>query len=150
LDRLVGMYYTSVGRNGNLMLGLTPGPEGLLPKPDVRRCEEFGKEIRRRFAKPVAETSGGGKEVVLELPVEQRIDHVSIMEDVHHGERVRQYVVEALRPGGQRQSLCEGISIGHKRIQKFDPVETTRVSLRVTRAAAPPKIRSLAVYAADA
>ena len=146
LKRLMSMYYTSVGRNGNLMLGLTPNPDGLLPEPDCRRCEEFGKEIRRRFGTPVAETEGTGSRVELALPGPRKIDHVSIMEEIALGEWVRQYTVEGQVPGGTWAALCEGISIGHKRIQQFDPVEVARVRLRVTQSVATPRIRQLAVY----
>ncbi len=148
LDRLVGFYYKSVGRNANLMLGLTPDPTGLVPAADVRRCEELGKELRRRFATPVAETKGHGAEIVLALPKPQRIDHAVIMEDIAHGERVRAYVLEGLRPGGEWQKLCDGISIGHKRIQSFKPVEVAQVRLRLTQSVATPRIRSLAVCGA--
>jgi len=146
LDRLVGFYYKSVGRNANLMLGLTPDPTGLVPEPDVRRCAEFGREIRRRFGEPVAETKGEGTEVELALPKPQRIDHVAIMEDIAHGERVREYVVEGLAAGGAWQPLCKGTAIGHKRIEQFDTVEAAKIRLRVTKAAATPLIRNMAAY----
>jgi len=150
LKRLVGFYYTSVGRNCNLMLGLTPDPSGLMPAADVKRCEEFGKEIRRRFAKPVAETKGDGKEVILALPKPQKIDHVSIMEQIAHGERIREYVVEGLTGPDKWQKLCEGVSIGHKRIQQFKPAEVAKVRLRITKSVAKPLIRSLAAYNTEA
>ena len=146
LERLVKFYYQSVGRNCNLILGLTPNPTGLLPEADGLRCAEFGKEIRRRFDKPIAETKGSGGEVVLALPKPQKIDHVTIMEQITQGERVRAYAVEGLDGGGKWQKLCEGISIGHKRIQRFEPVEATKVRLRVTESVARPQVRSLAVY----
>jgi len=146
LERLVSFYYKSVGRNANLMLGLTPDPTGLVPEPDVRRCAELGKEIRRRFGQAVAETKGEGTEVELALPKPQRIDHVVIMEDIAHGERAREYVVEGLVGGGAWQKLCGGISIGHKRIERFLPVDVARLRLRITRSVAPPRIRCLAAY----
>ena len=145
LDRLVKFYYQSVGRNSNLMLGLTPDPSGLLSKPDFARCEEFGKEIARRFDKPIARTEGAGAEVTLALPKPARIDHVSIMEQIAHGERVREYVVEALG-GGTWKPLCKGTSVGHKRIEQFGGVEVAKVRLRVTKSAARPLIREFAAY----
>jgi hypothetical protein len=36
-------------------------------------------------------------------------------------------------------------SVGHKRIESFNPVEVSRVRLRVTQARATPRIRCLAV-----
>ena len=76
-------------------------------------------------------------------------DHVVIMEDIVLGERVRAYQVEGLVPGGQWQKLCEGISIGHKRIQPVAPVEVAGVRLRVSQSVATPQIRRLAVYSPE-
>lgn len=146
LDRLVEMYYRSVGHNANLMLGAVPDIDGLIPKTDFKRYAELGREIRRRFETPVAQTSGRGLSVEVTLPQPTRIDHVIIMEDIAHGERVRVYIVEGLVSGDRWQVLCEGASIGHKRIQRFDGTEVAKVRLRVAESAAEPMIRSFAIY----
>ena len=52
-ERLVDMYYNSVGHGCNLLLNIGPDTRGLLPDPDVDRLSEMGAEIRRRFASPV-------------------------------------------------------------------------------------------------
>ncbi len=49
-------------------------------------------------------------------------------------------------PGNTWQKLCDGLSVGHKRIQQFPPAEVAKVRLRATKSAAAPRIRSLAVY----
>ncbi len=147
VERLVRFYTQSVGRNCNLMLGLTPDPSGLLPEPDAKRCAEFGKELRRRFAAPLAETDGKGEHVELALPKPARIDRVIVMEDIRHGERVREYAVEGLVPGNTWQNLCGGTCIGHKRIEQFAPVQVAKIRLRVTKSVAQPVIRKLAAYA---
>jgi len=146
VDRLLKWYDQSVGRNANLVVGLTPAPSGLLPEADVRQCEAFGKEIRRRFGTPLAETKGEGREIGLALAAPAAVDYVSIMEDIAKGERVRAYVVEGLTLDGAWQTLGEGISIGHKRLQALERTQVAKIRLRVTEAVAPPLIRSLAVY----
>ena len=60
LKSLVEMYYQSVGRNATLILGITPDNRGLMPAADVARMREFGKEIKRRFDKPLGFVSGKG------------------------------------------------------------------------------------------
>jgi len=143
---LVANYYRSVGHNCNLLLGEVITSEGLVPQHDIDRLAEFGKEVRRRFAKPVAQTAGTGKTVELKLPKPGRINHVVIMEQIARGERVREYEVEGLLAGNQWQTLCKGQSIGHKRIQQFDAVEVAAVRLKVTESVATPQIRQLAVF----
>jgi alpha-L-fucosidase len=145
-EALVEMYYDSVGRNCTLILGATPDRDGLIPQADFDSYAAFGREIRRRFGRPLAETRGVGARVQLRLPRPERIDHVSVMEEIAEGENVREYVIEGLMPGNRWEKICGGVSIGHKRIQKFPPVEVAEVRLRVTRSAGPVKIRQLAVY----
>ena len=69
------MYYRSVGRNCNLLLNTTPDTTGLIPEVIVPHYANFGKEIRRRFDKPVAETKGEGDKVELVLKKPAKIDN---------------------------------------------------------------------------
>ncbi len=149
LDRLVNMYYDSVGRNANLILGAVPNTDGLIPEADFRRYAELGREIRKRFSEPLAQTDGRGSLLEVALPEPAQVDHVVVMEDIRHGERVREYVVEGLVGRNEWRRLCDGISIGHRRIQRFDPVEVARLRLRVTASVAEPVIRSFAGYCAS-
>jgi len=75
------------------------------------------------------------------------IDHVVSMEDITGGERVRQYVIEG-RIDNQWQQIAAGLSIGHKKIDRFRPVRVNGVRIRATKFAAKPLIRQLAVYRA--
>jgi len=62
-----------------------------------------------------------------------------------HGQRVRAYVVEAL----SNKTWCEiarGISIGHKKIDRFEPTEVSKLRFRCTKSAAIPVIRKFAAY----
>ena len=146
LEALVDMYYQSVGRNSNLIIGAVPDRRGLVPECDMERYAELGSEIRGRFSKPIAETSGGGEVVELALPAPARVDHVVLMEDIMDGERVREYIVEGLVPGGKWERLCAGTCIGHKRIDRFPEVEAAKLRFRVTQSVAPPLIRRFAAF----
>jgi alpha-L-fucosidase len=145
VDRLVDMYYKSVGRNSTLILGLTPDPHGLMPEGDVKRLKEFGDEIRRRFAKSVASVSGEGTKVYIKLPAKTDVNTVIIREDIKNGERIREYKVQAL-VNGKWQTVCDGQSVGNKRIQEFDTVNTNKLRLIVDKSVATPLIRDFSVY----
>ena len=121
LKSLVNMYYKSVGRNSTLILGLTPDDRGLVPDADVKRCREFGDTIRQIFSNKIAETSGKGDFVELNLKTKRTIDHVVIQEDIVNGERVREFKVEYFNDG-KWSELNAGTCIGHKRIIKVEPV----------------------------
>jgi alpha-L-fucosidase len=149
LEQLVDMYYRSVGRNCNLLLNANIDRNGLVPEADMRRYRQFGDEIRRRFGRSIAETNGRGMAVELALPGPTRVDHVIAMEDILEGQRVREYVIEALA-GGQWQELARGTSIGHKRIDRFEAKEVARVRWRCLKSVGEPRLRKLAVYAVGA
>ena len=58
LDELMEIYYKSVGYGGVLLLNSTPDTTGLIPAGDVKLYSEFGKEISRRFDKPLYAIEG--------------------------------------------------------------------------------------------
>ncbi len=150
LAQLMDMYYRSVGHGCNLLLNATPNRDGLIPEPNMKHYADFGREIRRRFDKPLASTQGEGAVVELTLPRPSKIDHVVVMEDVAQGQRVRKYELEGLVGGGKWQKIGEGVSIGHKRIQKIPTVEVAKVRFRATASVATPKIRRLEAFCAEA
>jgi len=147
VEALVEMYHQSVGRNCNFIIGEVVTPDGLVPQSDVERLAEFGRTIRCLFNTPVARTAGEGRRIELTLPQPCRIGHVSLMEEIVHGERIRRFTLSGLAPGGDWVKLGAGQSVGHKRICKLEPREVAKVRLEIEEARATPRIRELAVYA---
>jgi alpha-L-fucosidase len=145
LDKLVEMYYHSVGHNTSLILGVSPGPEGLMPEPDVKRLREFGEEIQRRFSNPIAITAGMGEKISLELPKRQKINQVVVMENIAKGERIREFVLEGKTRKGW-QTIFKGSCIGHKFIHRFDEIELSEIRLVITESKGEPDILNLSVF----
>ena len=147
LAALEDMCYKSVGRNGNLLLNANPDRNGLVPAADMQRYRELGALIKKQFSTPIAETSGRGRAVEIDLPAPAPIDHVVLMEDIANGERVRAYEVQAGEPGGRWRTICKGLSIGHKRIHRFTPRRAVKIRVTCTDSIGTPALRKLAVYA---
>lgn len=145
LERLVNMYYKSVGQNATLIIGLTPDPRGLMPEGDVKRLEEFGNRVQELTAYPLKTASGTGNKINLKLDKRQLVNQIIIQEDITIGERVRKYRIEGQTRKGWK-TLCEGESVGHKRIQTFEPTEVSRVRLVVEKNIDVPQIRNFSVY----
>lgn len=145
LGNLMDMYFKSVGRNSTLIMGLTPNPDGLLPDPDVKRLQEWGNEIRSKCGVSLASVSGKGRTIDLKLNRKREINQVIIQEDIAKGERIRKYTVLAF-VGGKWKVICDGQSVGHKRIQQFNPVECSRVRLLINEAVAEPLVKSFSVF----
>ena len=143
MDELLEVYRHSVGRNSNLLLNATPNQEGLIPEPHLRRYEELGREIKRRYGSPVAETSGVGETVLLEFSQPTTINGAILQENIAQGERVREYVLEA-RVGEGWVAVSEGSCLGHKKIDVFAPRTATALRLTCRRSVGEPQITRLA------
>ncbi len=145
LESLLDIYYRSVGRGAQLLLNIPPDRRGLVPDADFARAREFGNEIRRRFGRSIAETSGSGNTVTVPLAAPGQIDHVVIEEECAQGERVRRYRLEA-RTWNRWVAAGTGSAIGHKRIHPISPTDAQAVRLIVTESVRRPTIRRLAVF----
>ena len=145
INQLMEIYYTSVGRGGLLLLNAAPDTTGLIPPEDMALYKQFGDEINRRFEKCIASTSGNGEMLEIKMDKPTKIDHVVVQEDIVFGERVREYFVEG-QTGEKWMELASGISIGYKRIERFDAVEVSAVRVRFTKFSYLPVIKNLAVY----
>ncbi|MGA7339257.1 MAG: alpha-L-fucosidase [Terracidiphilus sp.] len=144
-DQLLSIYYCSVGRGAQLLLNIPANRDGLLSDPDCASAGDFGLEIRKRFAKPLAQTAGRGAQVTLSLAAPTRVDTLILQEDIASGERVRQFRIEG-HVGGTWRTLGEGAAIGHKRIQPVEPVDVDALRIVTTRSVGTPVIRSLAAF----
>jgi len=146
LDRRVQIYYETIGRGANVLVNLTPDRRGLIPEDLAVAAKEMGSEIKHRFSIPLAQTSGAGPVHVLKLGHPQMFDHVITMEDMRDGQKISKYVVEAL-VNGKWQTLLEGQTVGHKRIDRFAPVTATEVRFTCTESVSQPiALRSIAIY----
>ena len=141
----MNVYYKSVGRGGTMLLNSTPNIDGLIPADDVTRYRELGAEIDRRFARPIAESSGRGDALEIDLGRPTLVNHSIVMEDYWFGERIRWYVVEGFCDGRWKK-LVEGSSVGRKRIDYFDGAVATKVRLRIGKSVENPLIRRFAVF----
>lgn len=146
VQRLVDMYYGSVGRNATLILGLTPDADGLMPQQDVDTLKAFGAAIKQAFSKPVVVASGEGNQLEVTVPKNRRFDQVLIAEKLEGGQRIRKFMVQAYQNEGW-ETILSGSSVGHKFIKKLPAsVSCEKVRLVVETSIGQPLIKSFALY----
>lgn len=146
LDRLVDMYYKSVGRNATLILGLTPNPDGLIPEGDVTRLKEFGSCIHDMVGRTPLYTADLKKPAIeINMKSFLPVNQIVIQEDIAHGERVRAYRIMGLTEKGW-EKICSGDNIGHKRIDVFPRIKVKRIRLCIDKAIGKAEILNFSVY----
>jgi alpha-L-fucosidase len=169
LPELISIYEQSVGRGGQLVLGIAPDQRGLLPDSDVQRLKEFGRTIQTRYGHNLARqrvrTNPGGElaldgnpdtfwsaaagshHAVLELTFERPItfDRTVIMEWLNSGQHVQQYAIEVLKQG-KWIAVAQGHAIGHKRIHSFNPITASRVRLNILSSSSEAHIREFQLF----
>jgi alpha-L-fucosidase len=164
VDELIETYHQTVGRGAQLMLGLAPDTRGLMPDSDVRRLREFGDAIRALYADNIAldkrhpaldgnpdtfwEAPAGAHAAVIEVRWEQArsFDRTAAMEWMNAGQRIQKYSIEALENNNSWRRIYNGSTIGHKKIDIFEPVTARAVRLNILSASDAPVIREFQVY----
>jgi alpha-L-fucosidase len=167
---LVNTYEQSVGRGGQLMLGLAPNRHGLLPRSDVIRLREFGAAIKARYGNNLVRghvrnqdenleraldddpdtfwsAPAGGHHAVIDVRFEQPVtfDRAMMMEWLEGGQRVRQFQVEFWN-GHTWKAVARAQAIGHKKIEIFEPVTASRIRLNLLSTTDAAQIREFAIY----
>lgn len=169
LPELVRTYEQTIGRGGQLMLGVAPDTRGLLPDADARRLEEFGAAIRERFASNLIakehikndatqaafdgdpdtfwSAPAGSRHAILEADFAKPItfDHALTMEWLNDGQHVEKFRIEAWTGTGWK-TLVESGPIGHKRIDRFAPVIASRVRLNILSSSGEAHIREFQLF----
>lgn len=143
VQELLKKYYRTVGSNTNMLVGIAIDTAGTIPAKDLVVMKKFGTAIRK-FDHPVAKTAGEGPTFQIKFSAPRSINAVVLQEDIRLGQRALSYEVDGLVSGIWRK-LCEGSSIGHKRIQVFSSVSVSGVRLRIA-GHTPVSISNFSVY----
>ena len=146
LDKMMNMYYGSVGHNSTLILGITPDNRGLIPNADVAMLRAWGDSIKKVFKTPVASLKPQQKDYTINIPQQKSFSKIVIQENIQEGERVRAFAIEA-NINGEWKIIKEGTCIGHKYIGLLDtPIKATAVRLIIKEATSAPMIKTFALY----
>lgn len=172
-EKLVDIYYSSVGRNSLLLLNLPADRRGLIHENDIRSLRGMREILDATFSRNLLEggTSESGGEIVnlltdrntttywspenynstgeftINLSRKQYFDRVLLQENFREGQRVEQFVVEA-EINGEWITVTQGTTIGYKRLLRFEPVSARRIRLRILAGRACPQIGSFGLFKA--
>lgn len=94
--------------------------------------------------------AGGARTGWLEFELDDEIefDMLCLQEAIEHGQHVANHRFDAWRDG-RWQTFAWGTTIGHKRLERFDPIRAKRLRLEIEFAYAPPRLSTVALYRSD-
>lgn len=148
IDFMTKVYFESIGRGANLLINMTPDTSGIIPPFEVNSLHELGKKVTSLYSVPlgVSDQKQTRDTINLQLSAKGKIELIEIEEEISNGQHIRQYKVEASLAGLWRM-VASGSSIGRKRLERIDPVETSNLRLILTGEAEKMGVKKFAVYA---
>lgn len=142
-EQLLDCYIRSVGRNSNLLLGMSISTDGDFQ--DEEQFRQFGQLIKNTFGTPIAikeKPVAEQNEINLSIPADQEFSYLVIREDIREGQKIRGFSV--LVDG---KEIYASECIGHKRIVPLGKIHADTLTLRITKMAADDwAVRDIAVY----
>jgi alpha-L-fucosidase len=157
VDDLVSLYFSSVGRNSKLLLNVPPTRDGQLHDVDVSRLTGMRAALDRMRASEVTTGARVSRApqgppalppgVMIELRRDATVTVAELREDIAHGQSVARYRLEH-RPSadGPWQPFVIANTIGHCKLDRFDPVTVRAVRLTILDALIWPRPVTVRLY----
>ncbi|WP_186756225.1 alpha-L-fucosidase [Echinicola salinicaeni] len=168
-EKLLDIYFNSVGKNGVLLLNLPPDKRGLIHEQDVKNLKEWKGLIDGIFEENILSHAKGNKkslkvltdndlstsivpeesngEYIVEIEFKNAVgfNYLSLQENITRGQRVEAFVLEHLQDE-KWHPIVEGTTIGYKRLFKPDEVSGTKFRLRIKKSRLEPHLAEIGFY----
>ena len=175
-QNLLDLYYSSVGRNSNLLLNVPPDRRGLLHENDVKSLLEFKELLNNEFqtdlakGKRVTASSSRGKgyeslnvndgKPDTYWAADDNVTTGELIIDLGQETEVNRIIIQEYIKLGQRiqefkvsafvsdnwQPLIDGTTIGHKIIRKFPVIKTSKVKIAISKSKVCPVISNIELF----
>jgi len=152
-EDLVQLYFTSVGRNSKLLLNVPPTREGVLHDADLASLRGMRRELDALFARDLTTGARQTRTVSdprtatleLDLPPRTEVGVVDLREDIAGGQSVVRYRVRGFQQDAWR-TLSEGLTIGYRKLDRFEPVAVSAVRVTTEDGWGPPRPVAVGLY----
>ncbi len=174
-DKLVDIYFSSVGRNGVLLLNVPPDKRGRISDFDADALRGMRRILDETFKTNLAAGAGnrassedaahaaaaavdgdaktywspngdgGPSWMEFDLVGDKTFDCALLQENIALGQRVESFRLEA-ETGGAWKEFSKGTTVGYKRILRFPLVTASKVRLTIDQARTIPTIAHFGLY----
>ena len=172
LDKLVDIYFNSIGLNSSLLLNIPVDTRGLIHENDSERMLELGEFLKNTFNKNLLEESKilfnnkshpinkiidknintfssfkSNKNNVIKITLknEKLVDIFEISENINLGQRIKEFIFE-IKVNEKWVTIEKGTTIGIKRLIKFKPTIIKELRFTIVDSKDIPLVSELGLY----
>ena len=175
LEKLIDIYYNSVGGNATLLLNIPPDKRGLIHENDVMRLKEIGEYLRTTFSNCItheAHIKATSEEkmntvsyiqiddnnfykacdqeeqvsIEFEFDAVKTIHHIVLRENLKYSQRIEAFEVLVDQEGTMKK-VYEGTVVGSRKICKIEEVQTKKIVINITSSRNSPTLKFVGIYA---
>lgn len=173
-EKLLDIYFHSVGKNGVLLLNIPPTTEGLIHAVDAENLSSWkglrdkifnnnlllGQEVKlvkngaRKKLKEGGEqiwtSKSDDKELIFEYKAKSplRFNVLQLGEFIQWGQRVEKFEVQ-IRNNNAWQTIKEGTTVGYKRIVVLPETSSTHIRIKIAQSRLAPFVDKVGLYYYD-
>jgi len=171
-DELMRIYFSSVGRNGVLLLNIPPDKRGLINEADVKNLRAWKEKYEAVFSNNLlkgatAKSFNGSNNTLLndgkfqtyalakandttgiiefELKQNSTFNVLMLQEYIAKGQRIEKFSADYF-DNGSWIKFAEGTTVGYKRLLKFDNVTASKVRINIEASRLNPMISEVGLY----
>lgn len=172
LDKLIDIYFNSIGLNSSLLLNIPVDKRGLIHENDAQRMLELNQFIKNTFKNNLIKNSNlsfnnkshpinkivdrnidtfypfkSNKNNIIDisLDTEKLVDVFEISENVNLGQRVKEFIFE-IKVNEKWVTIEKGTTIGMKRLIKFEPTIIKELRYTIVDSKDIPLVSELGLY----
>jgi len=168
VEKLLDIYYSSVGKNSLLLLNIPPDTRGLIHENDVNTLTKWRQTIDATFKTNLAKGARirqlSNEDLLwdaklsthymakkerpvfkIKLNGVQVFDRLVLQENIALGQRVEAFKLEG-KVNGRWEEISSGTTIGYKRILRFPTVKAKQLRLSILSSRAKPALAAFGLY----
>ncbi|HEX5553655.1 MAG TPA: family 16 glycosylhydrolase, partial [Chitinophagaceae bacterium] len=171
-QKLMDIYYGSVGRNCVLLLNVPPDKEGLINQHDIKHLMAWKKLVQETFSTNLAAgavirspngahakalldhdnstywtTRGKDTTAVIEFNLQgsKTFDVLLLQEEIRVGQRIEKFELDYWNGQGWKEATA-GTTVGYKRLLRFKPITTGKVRLTIASSRLNPMLAEFGLF----
>ena len=172
LDKLIDIYFNSIGLNSSLLLNIPVDKRGLIHENDAKSMLELGQYLKNTFNENLIKeskityngnihpinkitdknistfstiNSKKNNYITISLNEKKVADVFEVSENINLGQRIKEFKLE-IKSNDKWIKIEKGTTVGSKRLIKFDPMEIKELRFTVIDSKDIPLISEMGLY----